>query len=359
MYRATALILLMFGAVAGVLWMLNRPPAPVVSHAQPPSAPPVEKSAPLAVSPIAEPTPSTAPVIELDIRNPPEAQEAPPDVAQAIFDALKKQPPALILQEWRNAIATLGAPDSPYDLIKFALADSLRRVGENDAAYQALHQLALALPNENQAVLLRELLRETATPQALRILLDWAAQTDASARPALWQTIADMGNNLWDEQFHPELSPVLEDAWRTAPPDALPYLASALARIGAPQGIDMLLQHSLADNTNAQAARAALVEVRNPAAIPVLQSYFNPANPKQFQLSGNALAAMGDAQATQVLLNWAQTAPDSQNAQAAEWFAQLRDPASIQVAAECLAQCAFTSPAVRNTLAHIVALMPK
>lgn len=307
----------------------------------------------------------TPPLVELDIHNPPAEEQvvSSPNNNQLIFDQLKNQPAIVVLDEWHNALSTLESSDSPYDWIKFALADSLRRADANDEAYLKLRHLAIESQDDNHKILLADLLRETATPAALSILLEWATGADENLRPTLWQAIAGMGNNLWGGHFHPELSPLLEEVWRATvlDPNTLPHLAVALARVGAPQGVNILIQsiYEQPGSIMAQTARYALSELRNPDAIPTLKYNLSiNINTEVYIASGTALASMGDPRATQVLLDWAQIAPDSQNAQIGEWFTQLRDTNSIRIATECLEHCSFASAVVRNTLTHIITLTP-
>ncbi len=202
------------------------------------------------------------------------------------------------------------------------------------------------LAAEKQALLI-DLLADTATPEALAVLLSMAEQGPRSPTYFLvLPAISRAADNRWGGVFHKELSPLLELAWANQEyrdPALLTTLATAIAKVGAPAGVDLLLQTlSAEDAKNGQeqdvlrsrqtAAFLAIPQIRNPDAVPVLSE---PLQQKDLgapalQASGDALAAMGTLEATQKIVDWAKDAPDEGARNLDVWLAQIDDDSLVQ-----------------------------
>lgn len=165
------------------------------------------------------------------------------------------------------------------------LAESLRSGGGAEIYQEVANLLRdgnLLFQIRSQLV---ELLGEIATPEALALLLDLADQGMESPMyaPAL-NTISHIGENRWGGRFHEELSPLLEQTWKSMASSDWPYLVAvtrAIVGIGAPSGIALLLDalasRDAAPSSNREsrgkrvAAFTETPKVTNPAAVSVLK----------------------------------------------------------------------------------------
>lgn len=280
-------------------------------------------------------------------------------------------------RRWRSLNHAGKAVDR--ELMGAALAGRLQQ-GEDGGIYreagQVLSQSAVPLAERAR---LAVLLSQTATPSALRALLQALDEPAGSeSRPALLSALERIGDYRWNQRFHAELSPLLQSAWQSAGSDArlLSVLAQALAKVGAPEGVDLLLQAVAQSGQSAEtliqqprasfseadsralAAWEALHEVRNPAAVPVLIPGLHQDNPVLFRASGDALAAMGLPQATSELAQWARQADDAAGIQAAQWFGRVRDTGSKQVLRQAVSDApSFHSQRVWEALRDTLAIL--
>lgn len=287
---------------------------------------------------------------------------------QAAYDQLLEQPPMAVWQHWQMLFEQNDV--SELALANHALGRRLQQVGD-ETVYQAIRErLQQAdLPNERKAWLVA-LLTEVATPAALDILLDAALNpSDAELRNTVLDGIRQMGDRRWDGRFHPELSALLEDAWSQADhadAELLTALALTMAKAGAANGVEQLvaaiansgksmqeIQHG--QDARAHAALNALMEVRNPEAIPTLVKWFNSAyssDDTAFIASGDALAAMGLPEATKILLEWAKHTADNAAPLAGRWLGEVRDTESVQLLRDVVSRSEpFQSGVVKEKLA--------
>lgn len=328
--------------------------APVVTPMGTPTT--VSTTATLKVDSVPLASPPESPPVSVS----PALMQPPPETAQAFYDDLLTQSPAVLLEQWQQAIFV---PDSAFDLIQAALARRLREVTDQDPAYVTLQTLWQQTTSEDVQKLLVSLLKETATPASLDILLAWSKEPTTNwLKAEILGSISNIGKYQWEERFHPELSPALEMEWFNSnsiqDSEWLLGIATGIASIGTPEGIDLLLQ-TIANEPEfpkGQWARLALEELRNPEAIPVLRDWLkldaqNLENNTAFLASGEALASMGDVQATMVLLQWVQTAPDTAVPLAQNWFELIRDPNSLRAAQETVkSNWPFASQKMRDML---------
>lgn len=270
--------------------------------------------------------------------------------------------------------ATGGGPGASKerDLIKMALTQSLHSGDENSnaAVYQQLSALlrgdALPFTAKSEIASILGLIQ---TPQSVQLLLvEYQQATDAKLRERLGIEIARTGDNVWAGRFREDLSPPLEAAWPVTKndPRLAQALANGLAKVGTLTGVQLLVNEvlrsaqtveSLSDlkDLQSQAAYLALEKIRNPNAIPFLSTGLLNANSSEVNqyVCGMSLAAMGRAEATQVLLQWAVTATDRDAAWAGQWFGKLRDTVSFDLVAAALNQAnglKFASVTIQNAV---------
>jgi len=271
-----------------------------------------------------------------------------PAVAAGRNAAIPSHPetrPALQLwRVWKKLLETSQHQQIP--IISGFLATSIRQ--HPDArVYDQINSLlaGTGLATENKALLL-DLLSDIATPEALDILLGLTATEKSSATYFLvLLAIARMGDNRWGGEFHEALSPALELAWVNPDihePALVTTLASTLAKVGAPQGVDLLLQ-TLTDNDHSTqkqeterarqaAAFLAIPQTRNPNAVPVLIEWFRNEGlgTPGFEVSGDALAAIGSPEAIQEIVAWARQSPDEGARNLGAWLSQIEDEHALQ-----------------------------
>ncbi|KJV06991.1 hypothetical protein VZ94_07765 [Methylocucumis oryzae] len=197
-----------------------------------------------------------------------------------------------------------------------------------------------SLAAESKALLL-DLLADIATPEALQLLLELTRNgQDSSLYYLVLAAIARIGDNRWNGQFHQELSPLLEAAWNdvnTTDSALINALATAIAKIGAPEGVNLLLltlsgleqsnQEQEIDRVKQEAAFNAVPQTRNPDAVGVLSEWFEQESlgTPAFEVSGDALAGIGTPESTQEIIDWAQDAPDEGARNLENWLSDVDD----------------------------------
>ena len=211
-------------------------------------------------------------------------------------------------------------------------------------------------------------LGEIATVDALRALIDIASHTRVTserAEGAALQAIAEVGQ--WrDESLPPEaLSSLLERYLGAIPPqdtETISAVARGLSSLGTPKGVsqvlemlDQLQQYGSSGADTRSRLSEALREVRSPEAVPVLASRLQEdpgLTDGTSRIAGDALAAMGDPHATEVLLAWAAGVTDEMRGeQAIRWLSETRDQGSLNLLLEVSRRTDFRSPALKVRLA--------
>jgi len=229
-------------------------------------------------------------------------------------------------QLWQNLEILLNQSEfQQIPIIGTLLAERLRKLPDPEV-YQSITDLVLQPnePMENKAILL-DLLAEIATPDSLTELINLAERgLDSSLYILVLQAISRIGENRWDGEFHEELSPVLEAAWSSPEITDQAFLGAigkAIAEVGAPEGVDQLLQTVSGSNNGKELEETHRIKqevafdviptVRNPEAIEVLGTPLEqePLETPAFEASFNALAKIGSPVATQKIVNWAIQAP--------------------------------------------------
>ncbi len=155
-----------------------------------------------------------------------------------------------------------------------------------------------------------------ATPESIELLLRaHTTLSDAGLKEATSRSLARTGDLWGDGEFHEARSIPLERAWGTAEdPDFLVSCAVAIGKIGRPDGIQMLLDAVLSTDPNKEMRRrAALVglgKIYTPNAVPPLADLLttHPTLDPESQLAATILARIGDAAASEALVQWSKNA---------------------------------------------------
>jgi hypothetical protein len=266
------------------------------------------------------------------------------EARQQHFDRLVEQPPDSL---WSYCQRLLNDHQvTQLEMATYALAHKLRQAG-NEEIYSGIAEVLRepSLSTEQKRWVI-DLLTETATSEALKVVLNEAVNSSPSAlQRLLLESILKMTNNRWDARFHPELSSVLEEIWSQRSDDweLLLIVATGIANTGSERGATLLLRAvansgptvtevEKGENLPALAALRALKKIRNPEVVPILARELMRADLKDvvFIASGDALAAMGRPEATEALLEWAKQAPREAAPLVERWFRQIRDSGSLE-----------------------------
>jgi hypothetical protein len=250
------------------------------------------------------------------------------------------------LQTWAEFKTLLETAElQQIPILSAQLAKNLRKRSE-PTLYQQINDL-LANPDislETKAILL-DLLAEIATPDSLAQLINLAKNNSQSSLYILiLQAISRIGDNRWDGQFHGELSPILEEAWinvEIADPEFLGAVGKAIATVGSSEGVEQLLK-TVSGSTQGtepeditrikqEVAFESIPKVRNPDAVDVLSTWLNkePLQTPAFEVSGNALAEIGSAQATQKIVDWAKDAPSEAARNLQDWVSKIDNESAL------------------------------
>jgi len=248
------------------------------------------------------------------------------------------------------------------------LAEKLRQ-NPDPAVYEEIdHLLAQADVSVEKKALAVDLLGEIATPTALARLLDLAEnEQDSPLYFSALQVISHIGDNRWDGVFHEELSPALETVWLNPEIKDAAYLgavANAIASIGAPEGVNKLLQTLSGNKGNKTDARDqetervkqeqafnAVPEVRNPNSVAVLSDTLQnePLGTAGYAASGEALSTIGTPDAVFKILDYGKTAPEEAAPYFEAWLTtaeeglsasstQIKTPEDLTFQSEAIAQ---------------------
>ena len=272
-------------------------------------------------------------------------------------------------------VTAQGHQDSlKLDFIANALAVRLR-ADEGDAA-QVVSRIVDFVRDGSQNEFARwhlvETLGEAATPRALQALVDLLhfEDTPRDLESILLRQIARVGDIRWGGRFQEELAPLLEQEWSRAQArePLLSVLSLALAKIGAPKSVELLLNEVLRgsrtipefeqrNDPRAWAAFDALEKIRNVRAIPVLERCLRQSSVGSMELvtSGRALAFMGQPGATSVLIQWAQGFPQDGSSLIDDWLSRMRDQTSVDLLGAASATGSFVNAANRVALQKTLA----
>jgi hypothetical protein len=274
-------------------------------------------------------------------------------------------------QQWQKLMTQNDYQQIP--IVNAKLAEQLHK-HPNIQVYQEIDGLLAqpTIPFQNKALLI-DLLTEIATPQALSQLLNLAqlGNTDPLYIMVV-QAISRIGDNRWNGRFHEELSPVLETAWLNATDTDetfLNALGSAIAKIGAPQGVNELLlavtsktltpladKKADTETIKQEVAFKVIPKVRNPAAVPVLKTWLTqePVGNPGFELSGAALAEINSPKATEALVDMAKAIPDDASRNVQEWLSKKMDDDKSVNVIKTAQKTGFQSIAIAEVVDNLV-----
>ena len=288
------------------------------------------------------------------------------EARQQHFDRLVQQAPDSLWSYWQQLLNDHQV--AQLEMATYALAHKLRQAGNEEIYSSIAAVLRGSSLSTDQKRWVVDLLTETATSNALKVVLNEAVNSEPSAlQRLLLDSILKMTNNRWDARFHPELSSVLEEIWNQRPGDweLLLTVATGIANAGSERGGTLLLsavansrptvtEVEKGRNLPALAALGALRKIRNPEVVPILAKELTHADLKDvvFIASGDALAAMGRPEATEALLEWAKQAPREASPLVERWFRQIRDSLSLErLHKDLLQNKPFHSEQVKEKLA--------
>ena len=286
---------------------------------------------------------------------------------QLFFNDLLKQDSMTTFLQLINLLSPPTQEDRIVEgLLIRALSYQLQHSTNNEEIYNMTLQLLNDPIWQNKIKLqMVELMGRTATPGSLEVLLAFAlTYPDSSIEFALRKNIANIGDMRWDGRFHSELSPLLENKWRVETDERLTSsLAIGLAKVGAPEGVALLLSEVLKGGTSIEdfsrqedpkikAAFHAIKYVRNPKAVSVLENVLNNSAGSNLavDVSGTTLSTMGRVEATKVLLKWAQNASDESLPFIKKWFSKTRDSKSYQLMDNFVQNKPFVSSRIKSEI---------
>ncbi len=256
-----------------------------------------------------------------------------------LLDQIGKEDTHLILQEWISADSTDHDFGKQY-AIATLLERSLRRREADVGTLGEIQDFINDGSNpEIDRVFLIQVLGQTRTKAALDMLISMATtSTSTGFREAATGQIGLAGDLRWGGKFHEELSPALERVWSVSGAEALlSSVAYAMAKVGAPKGVELLLNSALATGPGldfrSRVAAEALAVVTNPDAIPVLSARLSAqaAANSETRLASGTLAAMGYPDAVTVLLGWLRNADEGAAPLARSYVARSRTDAVLQL----------------------------
>lgn len=246
------------------------------------------------------------------------------------------------------------------DAVLIALATLERRAQLGDDTVPRLLLDSLGRFSAEKRLALVKSLGRIASPAALDALFELTQPATAPAlrREALAE-ISRVGTHTYDNGEYPvELSPPLEQRLPQAmhDPEMLAAVAGGLASVGAASGVEALLDTMAGhpDGPESQIIARQLQAVRNPAAVPALAARLSDdgsAPAPVMEAAGDSLAAMGDPDATEALLNWAAQVEDERaRMQALRWLGEVTDEASFERVIEAGSRYTFRDPGLLTAI---------
>lgn len=357
-------IIILAAALLG-LWLGRRgqvdPTSPTIADS---------KEVPGKVTPFAAPphAPSSSPPLPAP---PPETKDALSIPAASVesFEVLSK---LTATELWNRWLAGVAAPQGRNPLLGPALAAKMRENTPESAALldRAFAYLTEAGKPELQQITLAKSLAESGNPEAFQILLESLERHPASRyENDVLEAISEMGGHHYPGRDPYQMHEFGAEYWQKflnkdgATQRHFVALAKVLAESGTPESVEFLLtQAETAGGTphptqgTPAPGIAALVAarlVRNPAVVPLLSQHLvsNDLGSQSFIWAGEALASMGNSEATKALLEWSFTAPASSADLAEKWLSMVRDTESGKLLREAAANAgSIQTPSVRASV---------
>ena len=195
--------------------------------------------------------------------------------------------------------------------IATTLAQAIRERKPTPGFFAQLREFAINASNPRlERIEVIAVLSNAATRESLELLIDLSTNiADPDVRRITSESVGRVGALHGDGNT---LSSSLERVWRESSDNAmLVNVASSLAKIGAPSGIELLLASALKSDgrdNRLTAAQSALQEVYLPSAVPALASRL--ANQRSTsapaKLVAPILANIGDGTAATAVVSWLQ-----------------------------------------------------
>lgn len=195
------------------------------------------------------------------------------------------------------------------------------------------------------------------TKESIELLITLASTLpDEDLRHSVISGIRGTGQML--EAQHAERLIPLVRAWnQSSDPQLLQAVGIAMAEIGAPEGVALLLSSTSLpagiDDVHGSVAKAALEKVyADQAVVPVAEFLRRqPAATPASALAGKILVNIGSAEAGKVLLGWLQNAEAAASSEAYEFVISTRSPALLKVWRDTSDQSmSFRSEVVRRSI---------
>lgn len=265
---------------------------------------------------------------------------------QEFYDKLLRQSPLNLYQTWEGS---LGSDKEQHKgLLEMALSASLKQFADTPEARAVYAEAAKFLgdtsESESSKIRLVKWLGQSGTPEALALLLDNLRTATGELKFELLGQLDTVGNSRWNRVDSERLSTLLEVKWKEAVaaerPDVrlLGPLAQALASVGHPEGIKILLDEVARpggpQDSRATVAFGSFKKIRNDAGIPVLAEALPNRAPDSPVLvaAGEGLAGIGSETATIPLIAWALGAGDEYAEVAGHLFSKLWHPVALKKA---------------------------
>ena len=264
-----------------------------------------------------------------------------------ILDEIRKKDLVSFFHTW---IESGQSDPTMQQTIGFIFAGALREKPPDREVFEQMRRFISdsSNPGGDRSQLIG-VLGSAKTKDALDLLLQLALTLpDKEFQRIVFRSIRSAGGMWEDGTFHAELSPALERVWRESQnPELVASVAFAMAKVGAPSGVELLMSSALApgpqDDFRASAAREALAEMLNSDAVPTLSARLANDTPTDTAsiLASSTLLAIGDEIASKAILNWLQNADESAAPLAHDFVARTRTPAQLEAWESAL------NPAVR------------
>lgn len=255
----------------------------------------------------------------------------------AILAEIKKEDLGMFFQTWIDS-ERVEHDLRKQNIVGMLLSQALR---ENAPSRAVMERIQTFIADDSNSVVERSellyVLGQAKTAESLGMLLQAAAvSTDGTLKEVAIREIRSSGALWGDGTFHEELSPALERTWNeTHNPEFLAAVAEAMAKVGAPSGVERLIASALGgpQDVRHQVAESALTKIMNPHAVPALAAHFvdQSAGSRGQEVLGNSLLGIGDTTAGRVLLNWLQTSEEDATLLARDFVARTRDPAMLEI----------------------------
>jgi hypothetical protein len=234
---------------------------------------------------------------------------------------ISKQDLSTMFQTWINSRRLEHDPTKQYDVGNI-LAESLRMRPPEPEVYAQIKAFIENTANPERGQVLT-ILGETRTRESLELLIQEATNLPAGNLKKTASALIVRASNLVgdgkDKRRQDELSPPLNSIWHVShDKELLSSTAIAMARLGAPHSIELLLGSALGDGNQEDGrpswARMMLIEATyKKEAVPPLAARLTnqAANTETAKLIVPTLVRIGDTTAAKVVIEWLETTNSS------------------------------------------------